>query len=122
MQNPLAERRDSTMESLPRQTPASTSSPQNSVILWTFSYFSFRSNVARNCGENSWSVGQTRSRKGPELVRAVRKLDHTCTSCYGQVWYRYISVQAHEAGVRRGGCRDAASKRAPREDRRVRPT
>ena len=63
------------------------------------SYFSFRSNVAQRRGENSCAQGQTRSRKGPEPVRTVRKLSVSCTCCDAQVWYRFFQRR----GVRFSG-------------------
>jgi hypothetical protein len=55
-----------------------------------FSYFSFRSSVARRRRKNSWTEGQTRSRKSPEPVRVVRNLTRTYTRREGQVRYWFL--------------------------------
>jgi hypothetical protein len=74
------------------------------TIVCTFSYFSFRSNVARSRGENSCAMEQIWSRTSTSCT----KFGKTCTSCDGQVWYRFwrrrravISLRVIQKLVRR---------------------
>src|SRR5580658_2485874 len=54
--------------------PPSRDGLSGRAIVCAVSYFSFRPSVARRRDENSWTQVQTRYRKGPEPVQALRKL------------------------------------------------
>jgi len=56
------------------------------AFLCTVSYFSFRSTVARWCGENSCAMEQIWSRTSTSWPKSRK----TCTDCDGQVWYRFF--------------------------------
>jgi hypothetical protein len=52
-------------------------------IVLAVSSISSRPSAAPRRDENSWTQGQTKYRKGPTVVRAVRKLALTCRGCDG---------------------------------------
>jgi hypothetical protein len=75
------------------------------AILYRVSYFSFRSNVARNRGENSCSTGQNWSRLA-EIAPNLYQLRQTGSVQVFSAWAESLcSVgAAREVGVRRNDC------------------